>query len=265
MSYQPVVPLPGYGGWQFLNRTRIAQQGSFNQSPLMVRETDYFAKNISSIVSAEDLTADHTLLKVALGAFGLEDDINHKAFIQDVLNSNTLDPASLANRLSDNRYLEFSKAFGFGDFDTPRTQLSDFPVKIIEAYQRQKFEIAIGQSDPNMRLSLGAVRDISAISSKDVSDLTKWYSMMGNAPLRKVFETALGLPETFGALDLDRQVEEFQSRASQQFGVDAFDQFDDPDIQDTLIRNFLIRADSALNQAGTGSMQAALFLLQTST
>lgn len=264
MSFQPVVPLSGYGGWQFLRRTQAAQHQSFRQSPSIARETEHFQKNISSVMTTEALISDHTLLKVALGAFGLQEDINHKAFIQDVLNSSTIDPSSLANRLSDSRYLEFARAFGFGDFDTPRTQLSDFPAEITDAYVHQKFEVAVGQSDPDMRLALGATREIVAISERDVSDLTKWYSMMGNAPLRKVFETALGLPQSFGALDLDRQIEEFRSRASQQFGVDSFDQFSDPETQDALIRNFLIRSGSNLGFTGSAPFQTALLLLQGS-
>ena len=134
MTYQPVVPVGGYAGWVFLNRTMDTQQAAFNSSAAIQRDVDYFKENIGEISSAEALVNDRRLLSVALGAFGLDDDINNKYFIQKVLDDGTLDDDALANKLSDKRYFEFSKAFGFGDFDTPNTVLSEFPDDIVNEY-----------------------------------------------------------------------------------------------------------------------------------
>ena len=50
---------------------------------------------------------------VALGAFGLQDDLPNRFFIQKVLEGGTLSTDSLANKLSDPRYAALAKAFGF--------------------------------------------------------------------------------------------------------------------------------------------------------
>jgi hypothetical protein len=72
MTFQPLIPLAGYSGWAFLNRTMDSQKSAFNESNEIKRDTEYFKENIGSVESAEDLMSDRRLLSVALGAFGLD-------------------------------------------------------------------------------------------------------------------------------------------------------------------------------------------------
>ncbi|MBS9717730.1 DUF1217 domain-containing protein [Pseudohalocynthiibacter aestuariivivens] len=265
MNFQPVLPLSGYPGWLFLNRTLETQQTAHDNTQQIKRETAYFEKNIGRIQTAEALVQDRTLLKVALGAFGLDDDIGNKFFIRKVLEDGTLERSALSNRLADKRYFEFSKAFGFGDFSTPNTQLSDFGARIAEAYKERQFEVAVGDQDENMRLALGAQRELDALTKRDISDNAMWFTVMGNAPLRNVFETALGLPSSFGSLDLDKQLEVFRDRAERQFGAKNIAQFADPEKQEELVRNFLIRADIQNQNISILGGQTALALLESAS
>ncbi len=262
MSFQPVIPFGGMAGWAFLERTRASQQETFDNAPEIQRDTDYFAENIGSVTSAEELVSDYRLLKVALGAFGLDEDIGNKFFIQKILEDGTFDPDALANKMSDKRYLEMSKAFGFGDFSTPNTQLSDFPDKILDAYRTRQFEVAVGEQDSDLRLSLSLERDLSAIVEKTTTDDGRWFSVMGNPPLRKVFETALGLPASFGTLDLDLQLAGFRERAQAVFGDGEVAQFSDPEKMDELNRMFLVRSQINAGTAYLSSSSIALTLLQ---
>lgn len=262
MSFQPVIPFGGMAGWAFLQRTQASQQDAFETSPAIQRDTDYFAANIGKIKTAEDLVKDFRLLKVALGAFGLEADIGNKFFIQRVLEDGTLDPEALGNKLADKRYLELSKAFGFGDFDTPNTQLSDFPGKILETYKTQQFEIAVGEQNADMRSSLSLERELGAVLDKTTTPDGMWFSIMGNPPLRQVFETALGLPASFGALDLDLQLTGFRDKAQAVFGNGEIAQFSNPEKMEELNRLFLVRSQIAAASAGMSSGAIALTLLQ---
>ncbi len=81
MTYTPVLPVTGYAGWTLLNRTMAKQTAAFVKSPEIKRDEDYFRANIGKINTAADLVKDRRLLTVALGAFGLDADINNKAFI----------------------------------------------------------------------------------------------------------------------------------------------------------------------------------------
>ncbi len=264
MSFQPAIPFGGMAGWAFLQRTQESQKEAFEASPVMKRDTDYFAEHIGSVTTAEDLVSDYRLLKVTLGAFGLDDDIANRFFIQKVLEDGAIDNGALANKLSDKRYLGLTKAFGFGDFDTPNTQLSDFPEDIIQAYKDRQFEVAVGEKDSELRLSLSLERDLGAILDQSTTEDGMWFSVMGNPPLRQVFETALGLPTSFGALDLELQLTGFREKAQAAFGDGEVAQFSDPEKMEELNRLFLSRAQIGSGNIGMSSGAIALTLLQNS-
>ncbi len=267
MTYQPVVPFSGIGGWAFLSRTRDAQQEVFDNSASITRDTAYFEEKIGSITTAEDLVGDRRLLRIALGAFGLDSEIDSKFFLKKTLEETTFDPKSLSNRLSDKRYLEMAKAFGFGDLDPPNTALSDFGAKITKLYRERQFEVAVGEQSEDMRLALGLDRDLGELVDKGMSDSAAWYTVMATQPLRIVFERAFGLPTVVGTLDIDRQLELFRGKAEAMFGDSSVAQFADPDKIDELRRTFL--AQSELQAAGgiaqTTRGSAALALLQQSS
>jgi hypothetical protein len=81
VNFQPLVPISGYSGWRFLERTLDQQQAAFDESQPIKRVTDKFRDEIGKVLKAEDLINDRDLLSVALGAFGLEADIENKFFI----------------------------------------------------------------------------------------------------------------------------------------------------------------------------------------
>ncbi|WP_241488903.1 DUF1217 domain-containing protein [Shimia sp. SK013] len=237
------------------------QTAAFEKSPEIVSDTEYFAANIGEIDSAEELVNDFRLLKVALGAYGLDDDVYNKFFVQKILDEGTLTTDALANKLTDTKYKEMSADFGFGDFSTPSTKLSTFAGEIIEKYNERQFEISVGQQDANMRLALNLERELSIIANNDASPDTMWFSVLGSEPLRTVFETALGLPENFASLDLDRQVEELRSRVQNFMGDGEITQFSDPENLEKLNQRFLLM--SQMQSFGVQSSgQIALTLLQ---
>jgi len=258
MTFTPVLPAGGVIGWRFLNRTLDQQAAAHAGQAAQRRDEAYFRERINSIGTAADLVADPRLLRVALTAFGLEGDARNKFFVRKVLEDGTLDPRALSNRLADKRYRAFSAAFGFGDFSTPRTRLSDFADTILPAFKERAFEAAVGVADDTMRLSLNARREVSALARQTMTEDAKWFTVMGNPPLRKVFETALGLPSAFGALDIDRQLGIFKDKAARVFGAATVSQFADPATTEALIRRYLLRADPGAGQGaapGTGALQ----------
>ncbi len=262
MTYVPVLPATGYAGWTLLNRTMTKQTAAFVKSPEIKRDEDYFRANIAKVTTAEQLVKDRRLLKVALGAFGLDADINNKAFIQKVLKDGTLTTGALSSKLADKQYQKFSSAFGFGDFAVPRTKLSDFPDKILAAYRTRQFEAAVGNQDGDLRLALNAKRELATLATKSGSETTKWLGILGNTALKQVFTKALGLPSSIGSIDLDRQLQVFQDKAQSILGDPTVSQFTDPDKVEGLIRRFMIRAQADATSSQFGSGAAALSMLQ---
>ncbi|KIN65917.1 Flagellar basal-body rod protein FlgF [Sulfitobacter noctilucae] len=260
--YQPVVPASGLTGWRFLQRTYDSQFASFNQSTVLQRDTEYFADKISEISSAEELVSDRRLLSVALGAFGLQDDINNRYFIQKVLEEGTASSDTLAVRLSDSRYQDLSDAFGFGPAASNQIGTGNFAEDIIARYKAASFEVAAGTQDNALRIALYAQRELPELAARDASINTKWFTVLSDPPMRELFERAFNLPSSIGQIDIDQQLGVFKDRAVSVFGTDDLAMFDDPDMVQDAITKFIVRDQlSALDASMSGS-SIALTLLQ---
>ncbi len=264
MTYAVTLPLSGYAGWNFLKRTQEKQQALLSQNTVQQRDEAYFRDKIGSIDTAEELVTDRRLLRVALGAFGLENDINNKFFIRKVLESSTLEPKSLANKLSDKRYKDMAEAFGFGTFATPNTKLSTFADDILAKFRQQTFETSVGEVNGSLRIALYAERSLPELASKTQSQATKWYTVIGSEPLRSLFQTVFNLPSSFGSLDVDQQVKTLQKKSKAMFGSEGVDQFGEPSAMKKLLRNYIVRAEIAGGDISSTTRGAtAVQILQT--
>lgn len=262
MSFSPVLPLAGYAGWGFLKRTMERQQAVQQALPVQQRDEAYFRDRIGKADTAEKLVNDKRLLRIALTAFGLEGDVNSKAFVQKILEGGTLKEGTLANKLADKQYQELSAAFGYGDFSVPRTKLSTFADEILQQYRTRSFETAVGEQNNTYRLAMNAERELPVLAAKTTSATAKWYTLLGNAPLREVMQTALGLPKSFSSIDIDQQVTVLKGRTEALFGSSDLAQFKDNAKMEALTRRFLLQSEIQ-GQAATSSPAArALALLQ---
>lgn len=262
MTFQPVVPFGGLAGLGFLTRTMDRQTEAFSRSPEIARETAHFRTRIADIASAADLVADRRLLAVALGAFGLQDDLDNRFFVRRVLEDGTQARDALANRLADKRYRAFAEAFGFGNPGGARTAAPGFAGRIVAAFEERQFEIAVGDRDQTLRLALNARRELPGLAGRTAQDRTLLFEVLGNRALRQVFETGLGLPQSFGSLDIDRQADVLRDRLRADFGVTGIAAFAQPEPREALIRQFLLRAQAAAGPAPGTPGLVALQLLQ---
>jgi hypothetical protein len=489
MSFQPVLPLGGFSGWRYLQTTLATQQARFAESATQAADRAYFKENIASVQSAEDLVSDYRLLRVTLGAYGLQDDLPNRAFIQqvleqgtdadtdlanklanksyralanafnfgsaadageanrqsgidrainderyfrdtvtefqtvddllsdgralrvalaafdlsddlpnrqflrDVFEGGTSSPSALANQLDNPKYAQLVDAFGFSDDGTSRTgepafastlligldriefgksleeaettfassvealpdltriagrgsddrrawveilsdpalrtvftstfgltrsfdrmnldqqitalregardafgeaaasQFADsaritdlmaryseavafdddglravevpgFADQILQRFDRQQFELAVGEQDSDLRLALNLERELPGIANAGTSDTTAWLTVLGLPPLRSVFETAFSMPDSIGTLDLDQQLTEFRNAAERVLGSSEISQFSDPDRVEDLIRTFTLRSQIAAGPSFLTRGASAVILLQ---
>jgi len=262
VSFQPVLPLSGYTGWGFLKRTMARQQAVQQALPAQSRDEAYFRDRIGKADTAEKLVGDKRLLRIALTAFGLEGDVNSKAFIQKILEGGTLKEGSLANKLADKQYQKFSAAFGYGDFSVPRTKLSTFADEILTQYRARTFETAVGDQNNSYRLALNAERELPLLAAKTNSADAKWYTILGSAPLREVMQTALGLPKSFASIDIDQQVSVLKARTEAVFGSSDPAQFNDAKKMEALTRRYLLQSEIQGQTTTSSPAARALALLQ---
>lgn len=262
MSFSPVLPLTGYTGWGFLKRTMARQQAVQQALPAQQRDEAYFRDRIGKADTAEKLVNDKRLLRIALTAFGLEGDVNSRAFIQKILEGGTLKEGALANKLADKQYQKLSAAFGYGDFSVPRTKLSTFADEILAQFRTRSFETAVGEQNNTYRLAMNAERELPALAVKSTSETAKWFTVLGNAPLRQVMQTALGLPKSFSSIDIDQQVSVLKAKTEAAFGSSDLAQFRDSAKMEALTRRFLLQSEIQGQATNNSPAARALALLQ---
>jgi len=262
MSFIPALPLTGYAGWQLLQRTDAAQRNSFERGPEIQREVAYFKANIAKADTAEKLVADRSLLKVALGAFGLDDKLTHRAYIRKVLVEGSEAEDAFANKISDPSFAKLASAFGYGDLAGTNVRLSDFASKIAEAYVTRQYERAVGNVDESMRLALNFKREMQNYTSGS-SLSVQWFKLMGNKPLRQILEKGLGLPSETGSIkDVDRQQRLFREGAKRLLGTDDPAALRQPEYIDKILRNYFAREVAAQGPGPMTPGYGALTLMQ---
>lgn len=239
MTFAPVVSGAGIAGWQFLSRTLDSQLEAHSSSPLVSREVASFRERIASVATASSLVADRDVLKVVLGAYGLQDDLDNRYFIRKILEDGATDPSALANKLSDPRYRALASDFDFSGGAPQTLQSSSFVDEIVGRFKRQDFEISVGAQSTSLRLALGLEREIETLAERVSGADAQWFSVMGTAPLRRVFEVSLRLPKEIATLDIERQLKIFKERSQAVFDVSKPSDFQDPELVEVLRQRFL--------------------------
>lgn len=250
MSFQPVIPLSGYAGWRAFLRSAERQQDAFGSQAQIKRDIAYFREKISAEPSTAELVRDRRLLSVALGAFGLSDEIDKRAIIRKALSEGVINPTSFANRLNDPKWKSFAAAFSedsraIGNFSSPA-----FIADIERRYVEQSFERAVGDADGDVRLALNFRREIATIAKEANVDRLGWLKIMGSKPLRAVLEKAFNLPSSLASLDLDRQKAVFAERSASVLGSSSASVLADPENVELVIRRFFAVSET---QGSTGT------------
>ncbi|MGR3541866.1 MAG: DUF1217 domain-containing protein [Hasllibacter sp.] len=261
MTFTPALPFGGIAGWRFLQGRGDALRAAHAASPAIARAGDAFAAAAGTPGGPSAIVSDPVVRRVALTAFGLQADIPNVYFTERVLAEGADDPGALSRRLSDARYRAMAGAFGFDRPEGPRSADPDVAAAIRARFEAQSFEEAIGQDNPDLRLALTMDRELGEIATSNLSDAGKWFTVMGNPPLRAVLERALGLPESIGTLDVDRQLGEFRERAARVFGTSDLSRFADAGERDRLAVRFLAMGAAGSDGNATGSGRIALALL----
>lgn len=184
------------------NLTRSLQAAG--DKPQVARETAYYLANIKTVKSVDDFLGDDRIFAYAMKAFGLQDMTYAKAFMRKVLTEGIADKGSFANKLADTRYRQFADTFNFAELGTTTTIFDVAGQGVVDRYVRQSLEEDAGGQDEGVRLAL--------YFERKAPDLTTPYSIMADAALLQVVQTALGLPATTSLLDIDKQAELISAR-----------------------------------------------------
>lgn len=260
--FAPVVPLGGYTGFRFLERTYTKQLDALSKSPEIVRNIEYFLANAAKPQSAEEFVQDRRLMQVALGAFGLDDEIDKRALVRRILEEGVIESRSFANRLNDKAYQDLALEIGFAEGGS-FLKLESRRDEIAERYRIRQFERAVGEVDVDMRLALNFRREITALAGQGLSSSAGWFRVLGSQPLRQVIEGAFNLPSEFAQLDVDAQRELLEEKTAARYDGKSVAVFSDPEAVDDALRRFFLNAQIKAGQQPYSPGATALALLQS--
>ncbi len=231
----------GFGGvsalfvLQTLKTTRDQQFEAFKNSPVIQRDLEHFLEKAGEVETVEEFLGDRRLLRVALSAFALEDEINFLGRIKKILIEPVEDKESLVNKLLDPRFKEIAESFAFGVLGVSNLKLNFFRQEIVDKFLTNEFEKHLGELNP-------AIREAEFFRRK-IGDITGTFDILGNAVLRSVVTTALNLPIEIVFQSIDKQKALIDAR------IDIED-FKDPEFVDKFIHRFLLQKDLQGFQAG---------------
>ncbi len=256
--FQPAIPLPGYGGWKFLQSTYDKQIQTFSDIPQVRNDREYLMEKLSQPIAVEDFLDDRRLLRITLTSFDLGGEEWKRGFVDKVLTEVSDPDSEFLARLNNPEYTKFSEALAPSDglITLSPQALSD----IAEQFETASFRAAVGEVDSNMRLSLNYQSKINELVGTGSSDKAILFRLLGSVPVRTVLEKALNLPSSMRSLPLERQADILQERLQSRLGINDLSDLKSPDGIEEVIQRF--HAMEAISQGPSsltpGSVALAL-------
>jgi hypothetical protein len=171
---------------------------------------------------------DYRLFRFVLSAYGLDSQIDAKAFMKKVLAQDPNDSDSLSNKLVDSRYQAIAKAFNFYNVGNANVKKASFIDGLVDKYVTAEFEKSTERNNPGVRLALYFKRMAPSITS--------WYQIMGDKPLYEVVRTALQIPPAGSQTGVESQAKVLEKRI-------GLANLKDPKFLESFINRFLANYD----------------------
>ena len=199
-----------------------------------------FTQAVNSAKSMTQLLANPTFMNVLLTANGMSDQVGYTALATKALTSNTADPNSLVNKLTDTRWKTLAQSFdfsstGLASFKNPATIAS-----IANAYATATWQSNEDSVTPGLSNALAFKAQASAITTVD--------GVLGNLAVRTVVTTALGIPQQIAFQSINAQEKAISSHLDVR-------KLQDPKFVENLAQQYLIanaaNASSTSNNSST--------------
>jgi hypothetical protein len=259
MSFSPAIPYSGADAWVWMRENQAALQADSDAASSVLTDADltYFETTIGSVSTIEALLSNTRLLRVAMGAFGLGDDGPRLDFLDTLLRRGTDDVETLARDYDDPRYIEFTRAFGFGEYTPPKSSEPGFAADIAARFRIQAFEQSVGAVDADLRRALIFEREMASLAGATLDDDAAWNQALANDSIARVLKSSLDLRADFDRLSARDQRDAIRSKLTAQFGDGAITVLSNQENRDNLIKAHL-DAEKAAARSGISRPQARL-------
>ncbi|MCK0207918.1 DUF1217 domain-containing protein [Starkeya koreensis] len=228
--------------YQFLTRNLSRTLSLKAAEPTVALETKYFLATVPTIKTVDAFLKNTRVFTYAMNAFGLGDMAHAKGFMRKVLNEGITSGTSFANKLNDERFTAFAKAFDFESYGALATSRTAARQDVADKYVRQALEVDAGTENEGVRLALYFQREAPKVKSA--------YGILADAALWKVVKTVYGFPDAMASAAIDKQAAALKQRLD-------LATLKDPVQIDRLLRRFTARWDA--QQGVASSPVLALF------
>ncbi|MEL7546570.1 MAG: DUF1217 domain-containing protein [Pseudomonadota bacterium] len=236
MTFQPIVPVSGYGGWKFLQSTYSTQLETFADAPQIQRDREYVLEKLSQPMEVETFLDDRRLMRITMTAYDLVGEEWKRGFVDKVLDEVGDPESTFLARLNNPAYTAFAE--GLKPVNGKINLSADALADIADQFETVAFRTAVGDVDDNMRLSLNYQSKIVDLVGVDQSDEAILFRLLGSLPVRAVLETSLNLPAEFSQLDLDKQAEILQDGLQSKFGITDLSDLTSLEAIDDVLKRF---------------------------
>lgn len=205
------------------NQTKnIAQQA---KDPETKSAISHFLSAVAKAPDLKTLLADPIARDVLLTSNGLGDQSAYTALATKALLSDTTKPNSLASTLSNKGWLAMAQTYDFANQGLSKLKTPSVLSTITNGYAEVKWRESLETTTPGLSAALDFRSRASTITSVD--------QILGDANLRKVVTTALGLPLQIAFQPIEAQEKAITSKVD-------ITKFKDPKFVEQFARRFLV-------------------------
>lgn len=232
---------PGISGQNPITALSNAEKNETKQvaataaQPQVARDIAGFRKAVTSAKSVDDLLSNPSAMRVLLTSNGLGDQADYTALAKKALTSDTTDPKSLANTLSDTRWKTTAQTYDFANKGLSIIQDPKVLDTIANAYAEVTWRQSLDAATPGLSDALAFRQQASSITSVD--------QILGDPVLRRVVTTTLGLPLQIAFQPLEAQERAISSR------LDTT-KFSKPAFVESFVQRYLIAVAGSSSTAG---------------
>ncbi len=193
-----------------------------------------FTQAVNSATSVKQLLANPAVMKVLLTANGMQDQLGYTALATKALTSDLSDPKSLANSLTDSRWKGMAKILDFAKGGLSAIKSPTVMATITDSYTKAVWQAGEDAVAPGLSKALDFKARASTMTSVD--------QILGDASIRSVVTTTLGIPQQIAFQTIEAQ----ENAISKRLDVTKLQ---DPKFVETFAQRYLI--------ANAGSASAA--------
>jgi hypothetical protein len=222
------------------------------KAPQVQRDIAAFTKAVNSAKSAKDLLSNPTVLKVLLTANGLGSEASFPALAQKALLSNTKDPNGLANQLAstNTQWLATAQLYQFYSQGLSVIKKQSTISTLTNAYAEVLWRQSLDKQTPGLSNALYFIQN--------ASKFTNATQILGDAIMRSVVTTALGLPQQIAFQPLTAQEQAINSRLD-------IAKFQDKNFVQSFTDRFLAVNQASQNSIGGGSASLISLAVQANS